>query len=170
MQKDDLSGLDLVVADDLAGQRLDRALASLTGLSRTRIQEAIKAGAAQVNGKPARASHVLETGQRITLTGETVTESNSPAAEVPAADAIPLRIPYEDGYLLVVDKPAGMVTHPRRATRLERWSMRCWPMRRSLPELEIARGLASSTGWTRTRRACWSLRKTPRRTPRWRSR
>ena len=44
MQQNDLSGLDLVVPDDLAGQRLDRGLASVTGLSRTRIQEAIKGG------------------------------------------------------------------------------------------------------------------------------
>ena len=38
--------------------------------------------------------------------------ASAPAGEAPAADAIPLRILYEDDYLLVVDKPAGMVTHP----------------------------------------------------------
>jgi 23S rRNA pseudouridine1911/1915/1917 synthase len=112
MRQDDLSGLDVVAGDDLAGQRLDRALASLTGLSRTRIQEAIKAGAAQVNGKPARASHVLEVGQRVTLASENANGGSSSLAEIPAADAIPLRILYEDDSLLVVDKPAGMVTHP----------------------------------------------------------
>jgi 23S rRNA pseudouridine1911/1915/1917 synthase len=112
MQQNDSSTIDFVASDDLAGQRLDRALASVTGLSRTRIQEAIKAGAAQVNGKPARASHVLEVGQRVTLASESASEIDSSLAEAPTADAIPLRILYEDDYLLVVHKPAGMVTHP----------------------------------------------------------
>jgi 23S rRNA pseudouridine1911/1915/1917 synthase len=111
MQQNESSGLDLVVPDDLAGQRLDRALASLTGLSRTRIQEAIKGGAAQVDGKSARASHILEAGQRVTL-GSGVANGADADVSAPAADAIPLRILYEDAYLLVVDKPAGMVTHP----------------------------------------------------------
>jgi 23S rRNA pseudouridine1911/1915/1917 synthase len=112
MQQNDLNGFDLVVPDDLAGQRLDRALASVTGLSRTRIQEAIKGGAAQVDGKSARASPILEAGQRITMAGEAMMVASATAGEAPAADAIPLRILYEDDYLLVVDKPAGMVTHP----------------------------------------------------------
>jgi 23S rRNA pseudouridine1911/1915/1917 synthase len=111
MQQNDLNGFALVVTDDLAGQRLDRALASVTGLSRTRIQEAIKGGVAQVDGKPARASQILEVGQRVAMVGEAMVASAT-AGEAPAADAIPLRILYEDDYLLVVDKPAGMVTHP----------------------------------------------------------
>lgn len=112
MQQNDVSGLDLNIPDQLAGQRLDRALASLTGLSRTRIQEAIKRGAAQVDGRVARASQVLEAGQRVTLAGEAASAPNLSEAAAPVADAIPLRILYEDDYLLVVDKPAGMVTHP----------------------------------------------------------
>ena len=170
MQQNDLSGLDLVVPDDLAGQRLDRALASVTGLSRTRIQEAIKGGGAQVDGKPARASQILEAGQRVTMAGEAAMVASATAGEAPAADAIPLRILYEDDYLLVVDKPAGMVTHPAPGHRRARWSMRCWPTRQRSPASEIARVPASSTGWTRIRLDCWSWRKTPRRTPRWRSR
>jgi 23S rRNA pseudouridine1911/1915/1917 synthase len=112
MQQNDLNGFDLVVPDDLAGQRLDRALASVTGLSRTRIQETIKGGAAQVDGKSARASQILEAGQRVTMAGKATMAASAPAGEAPVADAIPLRILYEDDHLLVVDKPAGMVTHP----------------------------------------------------------
>jgi 23S rRNA pseudouridine1911/1915/1917 synthase len=111
MQQNEVPGLDILIHDDLAGQRLDRALASLTGLSRTRLQQAIKAGAAQVDGKPARASQVLEAGQRVTLARTAMDGSQAPS-DAPSADAIPLRILYEDDYLLVVDKPAGMVTHP----------------------------------------------------------
>jgi len=112
MRQNDLSTFDFVVTDDLAGQRLDRALASLTGLSRTRMQEAIKAGTAQVNGKAARASQILEAGQRITLANEAALTVSAAASDAPVADAIALRILHEDDYLLVVDKPAGMVTHP----------------------------------------------------------
>ena len=111
MQQNGLSDVDLVVPDELAGQRLDRALVSLTGLSRTRLQEAIKAGAARVDGKPARASQILEAGQHVTLARTAVDNPHTPA-DTPPADTIPLRILYEDDYLLVVDKPAGMVTHP----------------------------------------------------------
>ena len=46
------------------------------------------------------------------MAGEATMAASAPAGEAPAADAIPLRILYEDDYLLVVDKPAGMVTHP----------------------------------------------------------
>jgi 23S rRNA pseudouridine1911/1915/1917 synthase len=111
MQQNESPVLDLAVPENLAGQRLDRALASLTGLSRTRIQEAIKDGAAQVDGKSARASQILEAGQRVTLATEAANGADADVNTL-AADAIPLRIPYEDEYLLVVDKPAGMVTHP----------------------------------------------------------
>jgi 23S rRNA pseudouridine1911/1915/1917 synthase len=112
MQQNDASGLDLVIPHDLAGQRLDRALAILTGLSRTRVQEAIKSGTAQVEGRPARASQLLEAGQRVTLAGEAATGADTSTGATPAPDAIPLHILYEDASLLVVDKPAGMVTHP----------------------------------------------------------
>jgi len=112
MEPDTRLNLDVIAEDDLAGQRLDRALASLTGLSRTRIQEAIKSGAAQVNGRAARASHVIESGERLTLAPDVSLVPTPPAAAAPRSDAIPLRIVYEDEHLLVVDKPAGMVTHP----------------------------------------------------------
>jgi 23S rRNA pseudouridine1911/1915/1917 synthase len=111
MQQNESPVLDLAVPENLAGQRLDRALASLTGLSRTRIQEAIKDGAAQVDGKSARASQILEAGQRVTLATEAASGADADVSAL-AADAIPLRILYEDAHLLVVDKPAGMVTHP----------------------------------------------------------
>jgi 23S rRNA pseudouridine1911/1915/1917 synthase len=112
MEHDLPTTLNFVVRDDLAGQRLDRALASVMGVSRTRAQEAIKSGAAQVNGRAARASQIVEVGQRITLAPEASDATGPSPNATPVADAIPLRIVYEDAHLLVVDKPAGMVTHP----------------------------------------------------------
>ena len=104
------------VADDLIGERLDRALAQLfPELSRTRAQTAIKAGAVRVDGRPVRASHLLEAGQHIQIEAGALGATGTPGgadAQPPQAEAIPLRIVYEDAHLLVVDKPAGLVVHP----------------------------------------------------------
>lgn len=104
------------VTDALIGERLDRALAQLfPDLSRTRAQAAIKAGAVRVNGHPVRASHVLEAGQHITIDADAITAAGPAGAgetQQPQAEAIPLRVVYEDDHLLVVDKAAGLVVHP----------------------------------------------------------
>ncbi|HKW22062.1 MAG TPA: RluA family pseudouridine synthase [Ktedonobacterales bacterium] len=104
------------VTEMLDGERLDRALAQLyPELSRTRAQTAIKAGAARVNGKTVRVSHLLEVGQRIEVDAGALSAAGVAAAEgesPPQAEAIPLRVVYEDEHLLVVDKAAGLVVHP----------------------------------------------------------
>ena len=90
-----------------AGQRLDLWLASqLPALSRTRIKALIDGGHVQVDGAPRKASHRLKTGQRVQALVP------APPADEMAAEAIPLRVILEDAHILVVDKPAGMVTHP----------------------------------------------------------
>lgn len=104
------------VAEDFIGERLDRALAQLfPELSRTRAQAAIKAGTVRVDGRLVRSSHLLEAGQQIQLDTDTLTATRAPGGEgtqPPLAEAIPLRVIYEDEQLLVVDKPAGLVVHP----------------------------------------------------------
>ncbi len=103
----------VVVADEFAGPRLDRALAELRpGLSRTRAQAAIKAGEVTVDGKPAKPSLPLEAGQRLALAPTLGKAIVREASAAPQPEAIPLRIVFEDEHLLVVDKPAGLVTHP----------------------------------------------------------
>lgn len=104
---------EIVVDAALEGQRLDRALTDLRpDLSRTRMQAAIKAGEVVVNGKPAKPSLMLEEGQRIALSPTLGRDAAREAAAAPQPEAIPLRVLYEDTHLLVVDKPAGLVTHP----------------------------------------------------------
>ncbi len=104
------------VTDTLDGERLDRALAQLfPELSRTRAQAAIKAGVVRVDGKPVRASHLLEAGQRIEVDAGALTAAGvagEASGQTPLAETIPLRVVYEDEHLLVVDKPAGLVVHP----------------------------------------------------------
>lgn len=104
------------VTESLDGERLDRALAQLfPELSRTRAQAAIKAGAVRVNGKSVRVSHLLEVGQRIEVDAGALNAAGGAGGggeSLPQAEAIPLRVVYEDEHLLVVDKAAGLVVHP----------------------------------------------------------
>lgn len=103
----------LVVGEDVAGQRLDRALADLRpSLSRTRAQAGIKAGEVTVDGRPAKPSLLLELGQRLAF-APTLGQAGASATDAtPQPEDIPLRVVYEDAHLLVIDKPAGLVTHP----------------------------------------------------------
>jgi 23S rRNA pseudouridine1911/1915/1917 synthase len=89
-----------------AGLRLDRYLtARLPELSRTRVQELIVAGHVQVDGRAAKGSRKLRSGERI----EIHLQARPPLQAQP--EAISLDILYEDEDLLVVNKPAGMTVH-----------------------------------------------------------
>jgi 23S rRNA pseudouridine1911/1915/1917 synthase len=73
--------------------------------SRSRLQSWIKQDLVLVNGGPARASHLLKSGDTISV---------SPADLPPLhakAEELPLQILYQDEDVVVVDKPAGMVVH-----------------------------------------------------------
>lgn len=97
----------LIVPDEANGERLDRWLAAqLTGRSRSEIQRWIDEGRVRVDDKPGKSGRRLERNQRVTVDVPPIVE-----AEL-EAEAIPLMVLYEDGDLLVVDKPAGMVVHP----------------------------------------------------------
>jgi 23S rRNA pseudouridine1911/1915/1917 synthase len=87
-------------------ERLDKYLASVTEYSRSRIQNAIAAGEALVNGNASRPGDKLKPGDVVTLAVEPPCE-----AEVQAED-IPIEIVYQDEYLAVINKPQGMVVHP----------------------------------------------------------
>ena len=104
----------ITVTPEQAGQRLDRAVAELAGLSRTRAQAEIVAGRVTVNGRAAKPSLPLEAGMRIAILPARALEAAAPTL-TDAASSItlpPLPIVYEDEHLLVVNKPAGVVVHP----------------------------------------------------------
>jgi 23S rRNA pseudouridine1911/1915/1917 synthase len=95
-----------VVADAEAGLRLDVLAARLTGFSRSHVAAALRDGAATVNGATGKPSTLVEPGDRIDYTID-------PPRELDAQpEAIAIDVVYEDDDLLVVDKAAGMVTHP----------------------------------------------------------
>lgn len=74
--------------------------------SRSRLQALIESGHVRLDGKDARASAKLRSGQRIGLT------IPHPVPAVPQPEDIPFTVVYEDAQLLVVDKPAGLAVHP----------------------------------------------------------
>ncbi len=97
---------DTVAASE-SGARLDVWLgARLLGLSRTRIKALVESGHVLIDGRRVKVAHRLKTGEWVEA------HVPPPPAEEMAAEPIPLRIVFEDDHVLVVDKPAGMVTHP----------------------------------------------------------
>ena len=96
------------VADAEHGVRLDRLLAQrIAALSRTRLKALILDGAVTVGGRTIRdPGHRVNAGDRIEVTVP------PPEAPEPQPENIPLNIIYEDGELVVIDKPSGLVVHP----------------------------------------------------------
>ncbi len=100
-----------VVGADEAGARLDRVLserlAARPGLSRTRLQALILAGAVRLDGRPALVANArLAPGTLVSV------DVPPPVAADPKPQALPLAIVFEDEHLLVLDKPARLVVHP----------------------------------------------------------
>jgi len=99
--------LKITVPVEAENQRLDLFLTSrFSETSRSAIQRAISGGDITANGKTVKPSHRIKAGEEIV--GE--------VPVTPVIDAVPEDIPldivYEDGEIIVVNKPAGMVTHP----------------------------------------------------------
>src|SRR5262249_13137794 len=97
---------EFVVLQEEAGLRLDRVVtAHHPDLSRTRVQELIDAGLVLVNGRAPKASQRLRGGESIPVDVQ-------PRPPLRAeAESIPLDVLYEDGDVIVINKPAGMTVH-----------------------------------------------------------
>jgi 23S rRNA pseudouridine1911/1915/1917 synthase len=102
------SELSLTVGDDDAGTRLDRFLAQPLG-SRSRAVALIDAGRVTVDGAVRQKRYVLDAGAVVLIAAA---DGVAPAASDPPDESVPYAIAYEDEYLLVIDKPAGVVVHP----------------------------------------------------------
>jgi 23S rRNA pseudouridine1911/1915/1917 synthase len=104
----------LTAGAEHAGMRLDVFITSgLVAFSRTKIQKLIKQGEVLVNGKVAEAgSLAMAEGDLVEITG-TIVERPDGIEPV----AMPLEILYEDEYLIVINKPAGIAVHPGAGTK-----------------------------------------------------
>jgi 23S rRNA pseudouridine1911/1915/1917 synthase len=97
---------DLIAAAEDAGLRLDAFLAARGATSsRAAAQRLIEAGSVTVDGRPRPKNHRVAAGERIALAP--VAEAGEDEKPVPRLELV-----YEDDHLLIVDKPAGLVTHP----------------------------------------------------------
>ena len=95
------------IISDASEVRLDKYVAEkIPDLSRMRVRELIDSGSITVNGKTAKPSYLIKTGDRI------VADVPPPPPTVHVAENIPLKIIYEDDSLAVIDKPPGLTTHP----------------------------------------------------------
>jgi 23S rRNA pseudouridine1911/1915/1917 synthase len=99
--------LALRVEESWTGCRLDQFLASRLEFSRSLLQDWIKQGRAELEGRAARASSKLKPGQRIVLRVPPL----APAEPQPDP-GIPLDVLLEDEHLLVINKQRGLVVHP----------------------------------------------------------
>jgi len=103
---------EFLIDDASAGHRLDQFLtAQLQDVSRARVQQLIEQDRVQVTGpdgvvRPIKAGMKLRSKETVTVTGEAMA---APLRAEP--EAIPLNIVYEDEFLAVVNKPAGMMVH-----------------------------------------------------------
>jgi 23S rRNA pseudouridine1911/1915/1917 synthase len=99
--------LKITVPDIEADLRLDIFCThKIEGFSRSFFTKLAASDNITINGKIAKASHKVKTGEQVVIR-----MASPPPIEATPED-IPLTIAYEDEHLLIIDKPAGMVCHP----------------------------------------------------------
>ena len=95
------------ISEELAGLRLDQALARLfPQYSRQRLQGWIAAGAVTLNGSLPRSKDKVLGGEQVRI------EAQIEAETAVAAESLPVEVVYEDEALRIINKPAGVVVHP----------------------------------------------------------
>jgi 23S rRNA pseudouridine1911/1915/1917 synthase len=95
------------ISEELAGLRLDQALARLfPQYSRQRLQGWIEAGAVRLNGSLPRSKDKVLGGEQVHI------EARIEAETAVAAESLPVQVVYEDEALRIINKPAGVVVHP----------------------------------------------------------
>lgn len=96
--------MKIEVKDNL--KRIDKYLTEQTNYSRTNIQKMIDNSFILVNNQKTKSNYILKENDLITIFEPEIKEQTLKSED------IKLNIIYEDGYLLVIDKPSGMVVHP----------------------------------------------------------
>lgn len=107
-----MTSYTITITEELAGQRLDKALTTLLQehetISRVRVQAYLDEGRVTLAGKVvSNAKAAVVVGQEYVVTPPIVAAPSTTVAE-----EIPLDIVYEDEDVIVINKPAGLVVHP----------------------------------------------------------
>ncbi|HID31486.1 MAG TPA: RluA family pseudouridine synthase [Desulfobacterales bacterium] len=99
--------LSFTATESEAGNRLDAVIiAHLPTLSRSRASRLIRGGHVTVNGLIRKPGYLAKPGDVVRF------ETPSPEPITCSPEAIPISILYEDGEVIVLDKPPGLVVHP----------------------------------------------------------
>jgi len=99
--------LSAPIPSELAGQRLDQALAALfVDITRSQLQQWIENGRVLLNGRVPRKRDKVREGDAVEILAPSPVEGDW------KAQAIPLEIVHENGDILVINKPPGLVVHP----------------------------------------------------------
>jgi 23S rRNA pseudouridine1911/1915/1917 synthase len=103
-----LKRLSIVIPEGIEKTRLDKYIGQSPefALSRSRLQKLLEENLVTINGCPARGKMIISGGEKIEILIPPEPETKLVAEE------IALDIVYEDDFLLVVNKPAGMAVHP----------------------------------------------------------
>jgi len=106
--------IELVVGEDDAGQRLDKLVASHLQVTVMEARRLIERGKVRTSSGKRSKGTPMPLGARILVDAEPVTEGSRRvgASYAPVAEEGELAIVHADDELVVVDKPAGMPTHP----------------------------------------------------------
>ncbi len=142
--ENDFSPMTLRLDEASCGQRLDKALSALLPqFSRARLQQWIDDGRVTVDGKPAK-------GKAIMLGDETVHVQPKPAESEHAfqPEPVPPDVVHEDGDLIVIAKPVGLVVHPAAGNwtgTLLNGLLHRWPHLAGVPRAGIVHRLDKDT-------------------------
>lgn len=104
--------IQIIVPNQKKPERIDTFLTgSIANISRTRVQQLIQIDMILVNGETIKPSFIVSGSEKIDIT------LPRPQKTEVLAQNIPLDILYEDKFLIVINKPAGMVVHPAIGNR-----------------------------------------------------
>lgn len=103
----------VVLTESEAGERLDKVLGNRDDvpLSRSKLQKLIKEGSLTVNGETVPVKYEVQGGETVSFV---IPEPEPVHIE---GEALPLDVVFEDQHIIVVNKAAGMVTHPAAGNR-----------------------------------------------------
>lgn len=97
------------IPDALAGERIDRVVAMLTGCTRAEASAAIEADTVTIDdGVVAKPSVRVRAGQRVSVSVSPVQPEALPQPD----PTVEIRVVYEDDDVIVIDKPTGLIVHP----------------------------------------------------------
>ncbi len=107
-----LREIEIVIPLGKTPERLDVFLArQVADLTRSQAEQAIESGNVTVNGRLVKPAYKIKGGEMVKV----IFLARPPLELRP--EPIPLNIVYEDEWLMVIDKPAGMVVHPAKGNR-----------------------------------------------------